>query len=213
MSPRACLIARAARSRSNSDPSAITRSTASASCSPICATEISGTAGSPRRLAPSRRWALSMARSPPLTATYMSGLDPRRARQRGGAPVGDEDEVQAAREQRMQCRPARDEVARQRRRGERRLAVDAGAAQSPALIGAEVAHLHDQRRRAIGIFQRAERKCVEIGKAERARDEREGGFLRRRRRSARPYENARNRAPPRWTARGRARWAFRSRTG
>ena len=71
-SPRACLIASAASSRSYSEPSAITRSTASESCSEIWSSDSSGTLGSPRRSCASSRWAFSMARSPPLTATYMA---------------------------------------------------------------------------------------------------------------------------------------------
>src|SRR6266404_1448225 len=53
------------------EPSAITRSTARPSCPAIWASETSGTARSPRRSCANSRWAFSMARSPPLTATYI----------------------------------------------------------------------------------------------------------------------------------------------
>ena len=81
----------------------MTRSTPSASCSEIWASDSSGTSRSPRRSCASRRWAFSMARSPPLTATYMLSLPsrkPRRARYGDNGIVMNQHDIDAARKQR-----------------------------------------------------------------------------------------------------------------
>src|SRR6516225_11762891 len=97
-SPQAWRSASAASGGSYSEASAITRPTSRPSCCSICSTASSDTAASPRRAAASRRREASMARSPPLTAMYMSALafDAGAARDRGQARAAREHEVDAA---------------------------------------------------------------------------------------------------------------------
>src|SRR3954470_2198775 len=81
----------------------MTRSTARPSCSEIWSSVTSGTPLSPRRASASRRCAFSMARSPPLTATYMLLAflvhDTRGARDRDHGVAGDQHHIDAARKQ------------------------------------------------------------------------------------------------------------------
>src|SRR6056297_2045820 len=125
----------------------MTRLTARASCSRICAMDSSATAVSPRRSSASQAWAFWMARSPPLTATYIS-KNLRTAGQRRDAVAAGEEEIQPQREQQgvvlkglclgqvERCRVA-----------------DAGAGQGGA-FRAQVHALDDQRGRAIRVFGR-----------------------------------------------------------
>src|ERR1700751_662933 len=70
-SPCDCRMARAASSGSYSDPSVMTRETSTASWPATAACSMRGRRVSPRPCLASRAWALAMARSPPLTATYI----------------------------------------------------------------------------------------------------------------------------------------------
>src|SRR3954453_4986870 len=111
----------------------MTRSTARPSCSEIWSRDISGTLWSPRRALASRRWAFSMARSPPLTATYMrlASLvhDTRGARDRNHGIIGDQHQIDAARKQRLVELQPFEQVERPDRGLKRRDTVDAGATQ------------------------------------------------------------------------------------
>src|SRR5260370_13800905 len=151
MSPRACLIASAASSRSYSEPSVMTRSTPSESCSEIWSSVTSGTSRSPRRSCASRRWAFSMARSPPLTATYMRWpsltLKPRGARDRDDRGVIDQHDVDAARKQYGVDRKPREQIVRLDGRPQRRDAVDAWASEPVHRSLRQALDLQDQRRR------------------------------------------------------------------
>ena len=120
-SPRDCFTASAARSGSWSAPSAMTRSTASESCSRICAGVISGMAGSPRRSSARRPWAASIAASPPFTATYIGlALQHRAARQSRDAVAGREEDIDAEREARVILAPFAGEVGVDARHAESR---------------------------------------------------------------------------------------------
>src|SRR5262245_60785907 len=114
----------------------MTRSTASPSCSEIWSRVTSATFWSPRRALASRRWAFSMARSPPLTATYMPlaslAHDTRGARDRNHGIIGDQHHVDTARKQRLVEAQALKQIERLDRRVQRRNAVDAGATQLEA---------------------------------------------------------------------------------
>src|SRR5258706_12354762 len=152
-SPRACLIASAAKSRSYSAPSLITRSTASDSCSSICAQVSSGTAGSPRRSSASNWWAASIAASPPFTATYMSALlDDDAARQPGELVAAGENHVDAAREARMVGAPLGAEAGRQAGDRQRPGLRDAGSAHRQGLAGAEGLAGPEHGRGGVGIL-------------------------------------------------------------
>src|SRR5215470_12789817 len=80
-------MASAARSGSYTEPSHITRLTARASCSRICAVVSSGTSGAPRRSLASSSCAAAIAASPPLTATYIVYLSLARRMLRGRAAM------------------------------------------------------------------------------------------------------------------------------
>src|SRR5262249_54986662 len=159
-SPRACLIASAARSRSYSEPSFITRSTASVSCSLICSSASSGTAGSPRRACASRRCAFSIARSPPLTATYISSLplacESHRARQRRDLVGARQDEIDAAWKQRAIDGEPCWHVVRQPGGVQHRPVADARPCQRERRSAAQRRNLHHERGGAIRIVRRAE---------------------------------------------------------
>src|SRR5450830_1065662 len=107
-------MASAASSGSYSEPSLMTRSTASESCSRICATDRAAMPVSPRRCVSSRRHELSIAAAPPFTATYMSdsfqSTHPRRAGQTQGLVAAGKDDVHALRESRVVGLPLRPEV-------------------------------------------------------------------------------------------------------
>src|SRR5258708_34811148 len=149
-SPRACLIASAASTRSWSAPSGITRSTARVSCSPIWARLSAGTAGSPRRSSATRRSALAMARSPPFTATYISDLHAHRARQHGDRLGGREHDVDAAGIKRGVPAPLLPEAGGDSVDAERGLAGNARPAEANALAVGEARHLDDDRAGALG---------------------------------------------------------------
>src|SRR6478736_5923961 len=155
----------------------MTRSTARPSCSEICSREISGTLWSPRRALASRRWAFSMARSPPLTATYMrlASLvhDARGARDRDHGIVGDQHHIDAARKQRFVDAQALEQIERLDRRLERRDTVDAGSAQVEAASRIQAIDLKDQRGRAIRIFAGAQRETLERRQRRAVADQRE----------------------------------------
>src|ERR1700760_2530757 len=89
-SPCDCRMARAARSGSYSDPSVMTRETRTPSWPTTAAYSMRGRRVSPRPCLASRAWALAMACSPPLTATYIGlvllfGVDGEAGSARQGA--------------------------------------------------------------------------------------------------------------------------------
>src|ERR1700744_3664747 len=105
-------MARAASSGSYSDPSVITRATRTASWPATAACPMRGTPGSPRPCLASRAWAFAMARSPPLTATYIGlllfgavGDEAGGAGGRGNGGRIHQQQVNAAREQLRVPRP------------------------------------------------------------------------------------------------------------
>src|ERR1700728_276200 len=110
-SPCACRMARAASSGSYSDPSVMTRETSTPSWPATAAWSIGGRQVSPRPCLASSAWALMMARSPPLTATYIgSVLLLQAGGQPGGAGQGrdcvvvvHQQQVDAARAARPEC--------------------------------------------------------------------------------------------------------------
>src|SRR5580692_5011848 len=177
-SPRACLMASAASSRSYSEPSFITRSTASVSCASICAVVISGSAGSPRRSCASSRCAFSIARSPPFAATYISGFlrNAYRARQRRDRLVRRQQQIDPARKERAVRREPRHDVGRQRIGTEPAALANAGAGEHEAGVRLQRLDLQDQCGRAVGIIGGAEIEGGEVGNGP-AR-EREGGARR-----------------------------------
>src|SRR5215470_15722797 len=130
----------------------MTRSTASVSWPPICASVSSGTAGSPRRSWSSSRCAFSIARSPPLAATYMSNApvdDARRARQCRDLRFGRKQQIDAARKQpRIGSEPLR-QVVGSWFDAQLVFAADAGPAQQQATPGAKVVDLQHDGGRAV----------------------------------------------------------------
>src|ERR1700733_2793278 len=131
-SPCACRIARAASSGSYSDPSDMTRATRTPSWPATAACSMRGRRESPRPLLASRAWALAMARSPPLTATYtglvlqflVGGGEMGRARQGGDRVLVHEQQVDAAGEDPRVAVPRVGEAVGRPRGGERGGAVD-----------------------------------------------------------------------------------------
>ena len=167
----------------------MTRSTASASCSTIWSRRIAGTLRSPRRRSASSRWALAMAASPPLTATYMlrppscgcgwcaAGRRRRRARPGSG---------------RRRAESAHGSASTARRNGAasatarwRRWSRCPGPCSDSTLGRRQAVDLQDQRRRAVRIFLRALREILERDQLGRARHQREHRVGRRVRRQAR----------------------------
>src|SRR5215468_5310424 len=89
-----------------------------------------GTLRSPRRRSASSAWALAMAASPPLTATYISSLqaDAGGARQADYLAAAHEQQIDAAREQRTVVLPLLEEIMRQAGRRDRAGVLDARTA-------------------------------------------------------------------------------------
>src|SRR5215468_7866896 len=106
-----------------------------------------------------------MARSPPLTATYMllASLvyDTRGARDRNHGVIGNQHHVDAARKQRLVDAQAFEQVGWPDRCLKDRHAVDPRTAELIGAPGIEALHLQDQRGRTIRIFVTPERKTLE----------------------------------------------------
>src|ERR1700733_10622487 len=139
-SPCACRMARAASSGSYSDPSDMTRATRTPSWPATAACSMRVRHESPRPRLASRAWALAMARSPPLTATYtgsvlqfpVDGGKTGGARQGGDRVLAHEQQVHAAREKRRVAVPRVGEAVRCPRGGEYRGPVDSRSPRAEA---------------------------------------------------------------------------------
>src|SRR5580692_1028714 len=144
-SPCACRRARAASSGSYSDPSVITRETRTPSWAATAACSMRGSRVSPRPCLASRAWALAMARSPPLTATYigsallfpvggfrLSGVQPGGARHGGDRVGSHQQQVDAAGEEPGVAAPRVSEAVGRPRGGQRGGVGYAGPARGEA---------------------------------------------------------------------------------
>src|SRR5262245_2489800 len=100
-----------------------------------------------------------MARSPPLTATYISafpGPDPQRARQRRDAAVGSEEQIDTARKQAAVDGELGRQLRRHRRGVEPLRIANARPLQDQGYAAFQALHLNDDGGRSIRIFRRAE---------------------------------------------------------
>src|ERR1700722_6451333 len=193
-SPCACSMARAASSGSYSGPSVMTRATRTPSWPATAVCSMLGRRESPRPRLASRAWALAMARSPPLTATYtglvlqilVGGGETAGARQGAARVLVHEQQVDAAREDPGVALPRFGEAVGRPRGGERGGAVDAWAPRGePGRAGAAADVEHDRRgqvRRLVGAEgqgrerrQRARAGDDEAGLGPRVRGRRPGG--------------------------------------
>src|SRR5262249_38333797 len=147
--------------------------------SEICSSVSSGTAGSPRRFSASSRCALSMARSPPLTATYMSASrHVQRARQPGDRLGRREQNVDSARKLRAVVSELMEEVRGEREGGKPPRAENARAAQDHAFALGNMRDLEHHGGRVVGKFETALREACERRRRGRRGQEREGGVRR-----------------------------------
>src|SRR2546426_4797977 len=116
-----------------------------------------------------------MARSPPLTATYMSTSlcgEPRGARDRDNGIVVHQHDIDTARKQRSVNRKPLEQIFWLDRGLQRSRAVDARTLQFENRTVRQTFDLQDQRRRTIGILVAAEGKTIERRKILRVSDQR-----------------------------------------
>src|ERR1700722_17200320 len=169
-SPWACRMARAASSGSYSDPSVMTRETSTPSWPATAAWSIGGRQVSPRPCLASSAWALMMARSPPLTATYIgsvlllwAGGQPGGAGQGRHRVVVHQQQVDAAREESGVAAPRLGETVGGPRGGERRGAVDARSAGGEAGRPGAAADVEHDRGGQVRCFVGAQRQGCQRG--------------------------------------------------
>src|SRR5271156_2248456 len=126
----------------------MTRSTARASCCSICAKLNSAISSAPRRASASSSCAASIARSPPLTATYIALSLTRdgSAWQRYQARSASEDHVEPARHQCGEHAAHHPKVIEHPGDGKAGASDDASSGEDAAFIGTEPSDLDDERR-------------------------------------------------------------------
>src|SRR5450830_371478 len=142
----------------------MTRSTASESCSRICATDSSVIAVSPRRCVSSKRQELSIAAAPPFTATYISdsfqSAHARRAGQAQGLLAAGKHNVHTLREGGVVGLPLRPEIIGQTLQADALHGFNTWAVPLQRRAAQQGGHVDEKRGGKLGCLRRARRKVA-----------------------------------------------------